>query len=199
MEKPHQHTAWQRFLDVGVLAFLPLTDAHECSIVWSLKPEAARSVIAMSDRDFQQALGKAFEQRLGQIIGSSPRYLFPLQRRQAEQLIQPRLALVGDAIRTVHPLAGQGVNLGLQDVQVLSDLLIQAFRQRRDLGSLRVLNRYARQRQLDSEIMLQGMDGLKNLFGSSLPLLKPLRNLGLRMTHQQPLLKQFLMREAMGL
>ena len=129
-EHPHQHTAWQRFLETGPLAFLPLRscagDDHSCSIVWSLDDEQVDSLMALDDDAFKAALERAFESRLGKICEVDSRFVFPLRQRHAESYVQAGLALVGDAAHTIHPLAGQGVNLGMLDAAVLTEELQRA-------------------------------------------------------------------------
>ena len=145
-ELAHDHTARQRFLPEGPLAFLPLAAAsqeqHFCSIVWSAIPQYANNLMDLDDDAFKLALAAAFEQRLGAVEAVSRRFSFPLRQRHAVDYVKAGLALVGDAAHTIHPLAGQGVNLGLADVQVLSEELLRAQSREIALGSLAVLNRY---------------------------------------------------------
>jgi 2-octaprenylphenol hydroxylase len=197
-EKPHQETAWQRFLPTGPLAFLPLTDPHLSSIVWSCDTTIANTLFAMEKSRFQSALAEAFAFKLGAITECSQRAIFSLQRRHVHQYVQPRLALVGDAAHTIHPLAGQGVNLGLLDIATLSEVVLEAFQQGQDFGNYSMLRRYERWRKGNNLIMGLMMDGFKNLFSSSSQPLKWLRNLGLSMTNELLPVKH-LMRHAMGL
>jgi 2-octaprenylphenol hydroxylase len=195
---PHAETAWQRFMPTGPLAFLPLFDGRS-SIVWSADSAAARRLMELDDADFRAALGEAFEHRLGEVLDCSERGLFPLRRQYAERYVAPRLALVGDASHVVHPLAGQGVNLGLKDVSELADTLVQARDRRRDIGALLVLRRYERARKGDNLAMMWVMDGFKQLFGSRATPLRWARNLGLNLVDAAPPLKNQIMRVAMGL
>jgi 2-octaprenylphenol hydroxylase len=198
--KPAQHhrdTAWQRFLPSGPLAFLPLPDGY-CSIVWSTSPEHAALLIDMDDADFARELQGAFENRLGPIEQTSARAGFPLRSFETRHYVKTRLALVGDAAHTIHPLAGQGVNLGLADARALRDVLVAARDRRRDPGARTSLRRYERWRRADNRGMLLAMDGFKRLFSSEHPLLRRARNLGLNLTDHLPPLKNLIMQQAMG-
>lgn len=198
-EKPHQDTAWQRFLSTGPLAFLPLDQPELCSIVWSATTEHADSLSTLTDDNFRDALAEAFAGTLGDIISIGPRQAFPLLRGHAEQYVQPRLALIGDAIHQIHPLAGQGANLGILDAACLGEVLIEARQANRDHGKLSVLRRYERWRKGENLAMLTAMDGFKHLFGNQLPPLPWLRNTGLNITNALPPVKRLIMRRAMGL
>jgi len=195
---PHAETAWQRFLPSGPLAFLPLTDGR-CSIVWAADNDEARRLMELDDAGFCAALGEAFDYRLGEVLGCGERLLFPLRRQYAERYVAPRLALVGDASHVIHPLAGQGVNLGLKDVSELADTLLRARERERDIGSLPVLRRYERARKGDNLATMLVMDGFKHLFGSRVVPLRWVRNLGLNLVDAAPPLKNQIMRAAMGL
>jgi len=195
---PHADTAWQRFLPTGPLAFLPLIDGR-CSIVWSADSYEARRLMELDDESFCVALGEAFDHRLGTVLDCGERLLFPLRRQYAERYVAPRLALVGDASHVVHPLAGQGVNLGLKDVSELTDTLLRARAKERDIGSLPVLRRYERARKGDNLATMLVMDGFKHLFGSRVVPLRWARNLGLNLVDAAPPLKNQIMRAAMGL
>lgn len=197
-EHSHENTAWQRFLPTGPLAFLPLRDGR-CSIVWSATSDVAQQLLALDDAAFCAALGEAFDYRLGKVIGVGERVLFPLARQHAERSVAPRLALVGDAAHVIHPLAGQGVNLGFKDVRELADVLLAARQQRRDIGALSVLRRYERARKGDNLATMLAMDGFKHLFGSQVPPLRWLRNAGLDLVDAAGPVKHLIMRAAMGL
>ena len=198
----HRDTAWQRFLPTGPLACLPLpgtAEHHLCSIVWSLQEAVAEEVLALSDAAFCARLGSAFEETLGPVVASSPRFAFPLRQRHAVDYIQPGVALVADAAHTIHPLAGQGINLGLQDVSVLAEEVLQAHQRGLEPGRLDLLARYQRRRKGDNLVMMGAMDGFKRLFEQqSLPL-RWLRNAGMRGVAQIAPLKQRLMRQALGI
>ncbi len=194
----HQETAWQRFLPTGPLAFLPLHDGR-CSIVWATTPEQATALLQLSESEFGSILAEAFDQRLGSIVEVGPRAAFPLRLQHARAYVKPGIALIGDAAHVVHPLAGQGVNLGLLDAATLAEVLLDAVAVGHDLGSLKVLRRYERWRKGDTLLMLGVMDGFKRLFGASLPPVRLLRNLGLNLTDAVGPLKNLIARRAMGL
>lgn len=195
-EQPHQATAWQRFTDHGPLAFLPLANGQS-SIVWSTTPAHAEQLLGEDDATFCTMLGQAFDYRLGRITDSSQRAVFPLHCQHATHYIKPRLALIGDAAHTIHPLAGQGVNLGLLDAAVLADVLLQAGH--KEPGSITLLRRYERWRKGDNLLTLATMDGFKRLYGNQTTPLPWLRNTGMTLLNAMPPLKRQLMRQAMGL
>ncbi len=202
VERSHEATAWQRFMPTGPLALLPLPgteEEHFCSIVWSMRDELVDDVMALDDAEFCAELGRASERRLGDVVGTSRRFAFPLRQRHAVDYVQPGVALVADAAHTIHPLAGQGINLGLSDVAVLSREIIDGHRQGVSPGQLQLLRRYQRQRKGENLMMMSAMDGFKRLFEQdSLPL-RLLRNTGMRAVDRMLPLKQRLMRHAMGL
>ncbi|MCX2980076.1 2-octaprenyl-3-methyl-6-methoxy-1,4-benzoquinol hydroxylase [Halieaceae bacterium IMCC14734] len=202
VERPHQNTAWQRFSSTGPLAFLPLSSQsgrHYCSIVWSQQNEIAEELLALDDVAFTQALGDAIEWRLGQIMALSARAGFPLRQRHAIDYVQPGLALIGDAAHTIHPLAGQGINLGLQDVSVLAEEIMRGVQLGMDPGELALLARYQRRRKGENLLMMAAMDGFKHVFEQQALPLRWLRNTGMRLVGQAVPLKQQLMRHAMGI
>lgn len=196
-EQSHQETAWQRFLPDGPLAFLPLTDGYS-SIVWSTSPHHADELQQMDEDRFKQELAAAFGYTLGEIESCGPRAVFPLRFFETEHYIQPRIALVGDAAHTIHPLAGQGVNLGMADADALAQVILQAQQQHQDFGQHAVLRRYERWRRADNRLMLVTMDTFKRLFGTQWPPIRWLRNSGLNLTNRLGPIKQAIMRRAMG-
>lgn len=202
-ERDHQQTAWQRFLPEGPLAFLPLrdTDAPQkfCSIVWSALPSRADFLMGLSDAQFMKALGDAFEHRLGEVQACSRRFRFPLTQRHALNYVQPGLALVGDAAHTIHPLAGQGVNLGLSDARVLAEELLRATTRGLGAGEISVLKRYQRRRKSENLLMMAGMEGFKRLFEEDRLPVRWARNVGMRWFDQSGPLKRRVIRQAMGL
>jgi 2-polyprenylphenol 6-hydroxylase len=161
-ERPHQHTAWQRFLATGPLALLPLP-GNECSIVWSATNERAAQLSALSPAQFGEALTEASAHALGTLELVSERAAFPLRRLAAARYVAPRVALVGDAAHVIHPLAGQGVNQGLLDAVALADALA-ARPARESVGALRALQRYERERRSGNALMGAMVDGFDHLF-----------------------------------
>lgn len=197
-QQNHQHTAWQRFMPDGPLAFLPLANGYS-SIVWSSTPEHVQQLLNYSDVEFRSALTDAFSNKLGQVVANGPRARFPLRYFVTEHYIKPRLALIGDAAHTMHPLAGQGVNVGIQDVVALSDIVFEAQQQQKDFGTTALLRRYERSRRAENSPMLSTVNGFQRLFGSTDPGLTWARNLGMKITDSIPSLKNQIMRQAMGL
>ncbi|MDX2507178.1 MAG: UbiH/UbiF/VisC/COQ6 family ubiquinone biosynthesis hydroxylase [Gammaproteobacteria bacterium] len=194
----HQDACWQQFMPEGPLAFLPLADGQS-SIVWSTSEEKAQALSTMDEQSFNQELQMAFGSSLGRIRLSSKRGTFPLRLRHANQYVKEHLALVGDAAHTVHPLAGQGVNLGLLDAVVLTEEILRAQEKKRDIGSLSTLRRYERRRKGDNIAMLAAMDAFKRLFSNDNTPLKLLRNSGLNFVDQLGPLKNQMIKRAMGL
>jgi 2-octaprenylphenol hydroxylase len=197
-ERPHLSTAWQRFLSDGPLAFLPLRDGR-CSIVWSTSPSHADGLLAATAESFMEELGWAFDHRLGRVTEAGPRASFPLRLQHAHTYIGPRLALVGDAAHAIHPLAGQGANLGLLDAAALAQVVLDAAHEGRDFGTMRTLRRYERWRKGDNLLMMTIMDGFQRLFGSRAEPLRLARNAGLSLFDALPPLKNTIMRHAAGL
>ncbi|HCH23869.1 MAG TPA: 2-octaprenyl-3-methyl-6-methoxy-1,4-benzoquinol hydroxylase [Oceanospirillaceae bacterium] len=204
LAKGHDNTAWQRFTENGVLAFLPLrspqgsdTGSH-CSIVWSQPALPAKALQAMPEADFCAALERAFEGRLGKVLGTDERYVIPLRQRHAKQYIQPGLVLVGDAAHTIHPLAGQGVNLGFLDVAALVQTLDEALSAQQSLGAMSVLERHQQRRRTDNLRMMALMESFARLFANQHPLLSMLRNKAMHTMQALAPLKQHLAQEALG-
>lgn len=201
-EKPHQATAWQRFTDDGPLAFLPLErdgDRHWCSIVWSCTPAEAARLMALDDDAFATALGRAFEQRLGAVLQVDPRLCIPLRQRHAKRYVEPGLALIGDAAHVIHPLAGQGVNLGFLDAATLAEVLLHARARGENLADLRVLGRFERRRMPHNLAMMAAMEGFERLFQADPLPLRWLRNAGLRLMDGHHEAKGLFVRQALGL
>lgn len=201
--KPHQQTAWQRFTDDGPLAFLPLAKAddaeHWCSIVWSTTPAEAERLMALDDAAFCHELGKAFEWRLGEVLESDPRHCIPLRQRHAKRYVEPGLALIGDAAHTIHPLAGQGVNLGFLDAAVLAEVLLHALERGENLADIKVLGRFERRRMPHNLAMMAAMEGFERLFQADPLPLRWLRNSGLNLVDGANEAKALFVRQALGL
>jgi 2-octaprenylphenol hydroxylase len=198
-EKPHEATARQVFLATGPLAFLPLDEPHTCSIVWSADTARADHLMELDDTAFMSELQHNFGEFLGKIQTISQRAAFPLALSHARTYTAPHLALVGDAAHTVHPLAGQGVNLGFLDAATLAEVLLDAAAKQKDIGAHAVLRRYERWRKGDNLAMVSITGGFKYLFGNDLPVVSQLRNLGLDLTNAATPIKNLIMRRASGL
>ena len=196
---PHNHVARQRFMDTGPLAFLPMADPHQCGIVWSTTEVRARELVQLPETEFNAVLGEAFEQTLGQIVHSGARLDFPLYRAQARYYCKPRLALAGDAAHCVHPLAGQGANLGLLDAASLAEVIVAAREKRRDIGAYSVLRRYERWRRGENHLMMTVLEGFKYLFENRSQPVILARNRGMDLFNHLPYIKELTMRRAMGL
>ncbi|SFL27458.1 FAD-dependent oxidoreductase [Lysobacter sp. cf310] len=166
--QPHQATCWQRFLPTGPLAFLPYAghDGRRSSIVWTLPTAEAERLLEVDDTGFQRELGHAFGGRLGAITGVSKRVAFPLRRQLAQKYVSGRVAIAGDAAHVVHPLAGQGVNLGLRDIAALRGVLAGAQRRGADPGGATRLQRWERERRSENALAAYGFDGLNRLFSN---------------------------------
>jgi len=194
----HRETAWQRFLPEGPLAFLPLSNGG-CSIVWTTSPEHADALLNMNEHRFMLELTQAFDSKLGQIVECGPRAAFPLRLQHVNNYVKDRLALIGDAAHTIHPLAGQGVNLGLLDAAVLSEVLGNASEKGHDIGAFHILRRYERWRKGDNLIVMAVMDGFNRLFGSSIDPVRRIRNFGLDLTNVVMPVKNQIILHAMGM
>jgi 2-octaprenylphenol hydroxylase len=194
----HAETAWQRFLPSGPLAFLPLPANHS-SIVWSTDPEHAESLLGASDEAFADHLETAFESRLGRVTWVGSRASFALARYHAREYVRERVALVGDAAHTIHPLAGQGVNLGFYDAAALVDVLGRGRARGIDIGRRPLLRAYERWRRGHNASMQEAMEGFHWLFGSRAPGIELCRNVGLGMVDRIAPAKRLIMRHASGL
>jgi len=208
-ERPHLGIAIEHFLPAGPFAILPMTDepstdaAHprrgRSSIVWTEQAELARRMMSLPDPAFAAELAARFGDFLGAVEPVGPRWSYPLMLLLAERYAAPRLALVGEAAHVIHPIAGQGLNLGIRDVAVLAELIIDARRLGLDIGGDAVLHRYQQWRRLDTVMLAAVTDGLNRLFSNEIPLLRLARDLGLAAVDWLPPLKRLLMRDAMGL
>ena len=196
-ERPHEATAWQRFLPGGPIALLPLSDGRS-SIIWTLPEAEAQRVLSMDDPAFCEAVGFASDFRLGRITGTAPRASFPLRLQLAKSYATERCVLLGDAAHAVHPLAGQGANLGLRDVAELVSVLGEAHGARRDFAAPHVLQRYARRRRSADTLDALSFDALARLFALRAPPLVTLRGIGMRAVDALAPLKRRLSEHAAG-
>lgn len=197
--RDHQGIAHQFFMPAGPLAILPLPGGHHSSIVWSETDAAARAIQALDDDGYLQALRPRFGDFLGEISLAGARFIYPLTLSLAEKFVVPRIALVGDAAHGVHPIAGQGLNLGLRDVGALAQVLVEAARRGEDIGAIDVLERYQRWRRFDSTALALGMDAVNKLFSNDNPILRAGRDLGLGLVNAVPGLRRHFIRQAAGL
>jgi 2-octaprenyl-6-methoxyphenol hydroxylase len=197
-ELPHNGIAHQYFMPEGPLAILPLP-GNFSSIVWTEAEARAAAIQALPDAGYLAALRPRFGDFLGGIALAGERFTYPLSLTLAEAFVKPRLALVGDAAHGVHPIAGQGLNLGFRDVGALAEVLILAARRGEDIGAVDVLERYERWRRFDSTTLALGMDSVNRLFSNDNPLLRAGRDLGLGLVNAVPGLRRRFMRQAAGL
>ncbi|NOX91059.1 MAG: 2-octaprenyl-6-methoxyphenyl hydroxylase [Gammaproteobacteria bacterium] len=197
-EKPHRHVAYERFTRNGPLALLPMPD-NRCSLVWTRAPDDAQRLLNVSDEDFLAELQPCFGKRLGRFIKVGKRYSYPLQLIQAQEQIRVRLALIGNAAHTLHPVAGQGFNLGLRDVAALAQNIVDAFHAGDDIGALSVLEAYTQWRKWDHRQVIGFTNTLVHTFSNRFPPFVLARNLGLIATDIVPPLKHRLARYSMGI
>jgi len=196
-ERAHEDTAWQRFLPAATLAFLPLSDGRS-SIVWSVPDAEASRLLALDDPAFCAELGAAFDFRLGAIHSTTARAAFPLRLRLAERYLAPRFTLVGDAAHVVHPLAGQGVNLGLRDAAELVRVLVEARDAKRDFAGMSVLRQFERRRRSDNALSAHAFDAIQRVFASQAMPLAALRGAALTVVDRIGPLKQLFAAHAAG-
>lgn len=194
--RPHHNTAWQWFRADGVLAWLPLAGQH-MSMVWSAPDALADELVALPPAELAARVAAAGGYGLGELQTVTPAAAFPLRLMRVPQMVAPRLALVGDAGHGIHPLSGHGINLGFQDARELAARLLQAPAWQ-DIGELSFLESYQRARREEIVLMQTTTDGLRRLFASSSPWLKPLRNWGMGLTERLPVAKNLLVRYALG-
>jgi 2-polyprenylphenol 6-hydroxylase len=196
-ERSHEKTAWQRFMRKGTLAFLPLGDGTS-SIVWSADNELAKVLLEVPAADFEGELDRASDRALGGTRLVSDRASFSLRSLAAHRYAAQRVALIGDAAHVVHPLAGQGVNLGLLDAAVLAELLLDARREREDPGALRVLRHYERWRKSEVTFMRSAIDGFDRFLAHGRGPISRLAQKGLGWVNRSHELKRFFISRALG-
>jgi 2-octaprenyl-6-methoxyphenol hydroxylase len=197
-ERPHHGIAVEHFLPAGPFAILPMT-GNRSSIVWTERAELAAGLIALPEAPFAAELAARFGDFLGTVEPIGPRWSYPLQLMLAERYAGRRLALVGEAAHVIHPIAGQGLNLGIRDVAALAEIVIDARRLGLDIGDDALLRRYQQWRRLDALLLAAVTDGLNRLFSNAIAPLRLVRDLGLAAVDRLPPLKRFLMRDAMGI
>jgi len=198
-ERDHGGVAQQFFMPSGPLAILPLKGGHHSSIVWSERAEVAEAVQALPDAGYLEALRPRFGDFLGEIALAGARFTYPLSLSLAERFVAPRVALVGDAAHGVHPIAGQGLNLGLRDVAALAEVLILARRRGEEPGLPAALEEYQRWRRFDATALALGMDAVNRVFSTDNPVLRLGRDLGMGLVSAMPVLRRGFIRQAAGL
>ncbi|MBK2093326.1 UbiH/UbiF/VisC/COQ6 family ubiquinone biosynthesis hydroxylase [Francisella philomiragia] len=197
LEKQHNQTAYQRFYDKGVLAFLPLENPNKASIVWSVKTDYADFLMSLADEKFELELAKAINNTLGSVKLLSKRFSFELVQRHAKSYIKSNVVLVGDAAHTIHPLAGQGVNIGFKDVIALSKVVSEAFAKGRLIGHISTLDKYQRERKLDNTKMIALMKAFKEVFGSENDYIKKARRAGFEFVDKYSIVKSLVVKQAL--
>jgi 2-octaprenylphenol hydroxylase len=198
-EIPHQAIARQIFTPTGPLAFLPLYQDNLCSIVWSQDVDEAERLFGLSDAHFNQHLTSAFDAKLGLCEAVSERVKFPLKMRYSKQWVKDRVALIGDAAHTIHPLAGQGANLGILDAAALAEQLLELSNNDLDVGLAKHLRPYERWRKTEASKMIAAMETFKRLFEGKDPIKKLVRGIGLSMFNTLPVAKHQIIKQAMGI
>jgi 2-octaprenyl-6-methoxyphenol hydroxylase len=196
-ERPHGGIAVEHFLRSGPFAILPMTEQRS-SIVWTERAELAPYFMQLDDAGFGEEIAKRFGDWLGRVEPVGPRWCYPVSLLVAERFAAGRLALVGEAAHVIHPIAGQGLNLGIRDVAALAELIVDRRRLGLDIGAPDVLDRYERWRRLDTLTLAAVTDGLNRLFSNDIVPVKLARDVGLSVVNRLPPLKRFLMRHAMG-
>ncbi|USD65643.1 FAD-dependent 2-octaprenylphenol hydroxylase [Vibrio sp. SCSIO 43136] len=196
---PHENVARQVFTPQGPIALLPLNEPDLCSLVWSIDPTEAERLTTLSEAEFNKALYTEFDGKLGLLSVEGDRQAFPLRMRYARDFALERVALIGDAAHTIHPLAGQGVNLGLLDAAGLAQHVIALWQSGQDIGSKRNLRPFERWRKAEAAKMIAAMQGFKDLFAGGNPIKKLIRGVGVTLVDKLPGAKQQIMMRALGL
>lgn len=197
LEKEHYLTAYQRFYDKGVLAFLPLEKSNKASIVWSVKTDYAKFLMSLSDDKFEQELAKAISNTFGNVKLLSKRFSFELIQRHATSYAKDNVVLIGDAAHTIHPLAGQGVNIGFKDVVALTKVISEAFAKGRLIGHISTLDKYQRERKLDNKKMIALMKAFKEVFASENDYIKKARRAGFEFVDKNSIVKSLVVKQAL--
>jgi 2-octaprenyl-6-methoxyphenol hydroxylase len=201
-EKSHENVAWEIFYPAGPFALLPLLDdeagRHRSALVWTVAEKDAAGVVAMSETAFLREVEKRMGGVFGAITLNGARSSYPLNFHHTVRVVEDRLALVGDAAHGMHPIAGQGLNLGLRDVAALAEVVITAARLGQDIGALDVLEQYQRWRRFDTTVMALGMDGVNRLFSNDNPILRAFRDFGMGAVNANPALRRAFMGQAAG-
>lgn len=198
IHQPHQNTAYERFTGTGPLALLPMSD-NRMAVVWSTRTDNVQTLLSLSDEEYLARLQERFGDRLGTLTRLGKRRAYPLMLTRVKEHVRPRLVLIGNAAHTVHPVAGQGFNLGLRDVAALAEVLVAAKQEGRDLGELEMLKRYADWRARDNRVISTFTNSLIRVFSNDFPPLAFARNLGLLAVDLVPPLKRRLLRVTSGL
>ena len=202
MKMPHHNVAYERFTETGPIAMLPLSShqqhSNRCSLVWTIPPEQVDDVKSLNDNEFKQKLEQAFGSWLGEVTHVGKRDVYPLVLKQADEQVYHRMALIGNASHTIHPIAGQGFNLGVRDVALMADIIANALSSEQDIGSFKLLNQYSEQRIKDHNEVITLTDSLVTLFSNDLPPLVAGRNVGIKVLNYCSALKGALVTKTMG-